>query len=85
MHALQREDVDLLVKSSSDFKVIVPLATLGAECNDGILKELLENMLDLALQYTESVCRWQRMVVEGKLNFDEHGMREAIEAWCLAL
>lgn len=79
MHALSSEDKASLMKYSSHFKVIVPLETLQSECDDGILKELFENMINMAMRYTESVCRWQRMVVEKETAFDEHGTRQAIE------
>ena len=79
MYALSHEDKSQILGSSSKPKVIVPLETLRSECDSEILRELFDNMLDFALRYTESVCRWQRLAVENSGTFDEHGTRQAIE------
>lgn len=79
MHTLSKADADQLKESGTSFKVIVPLETLRSECDSDILKELFEGMLDLALRYTESVCRWQRLAEESGGSFDEPGTRQAIE------
>lgn len=82
MYQLTHEDVTRLTRSCSKFKILVPLKDLEAQCDSAILKELFENLLDNALRYSESVCRFQRVVTEvaaGK-SFDPAGEREAIES-----
>lgn len=79
MHTLSNHDAARLKKSGASFKVVVPLETLKSECDSDILKELFDGMLDLALRYTESVCRWQRLIEENGGSFDEPGTRQAIE------
>ncbi|HVU06798.1 MAG TPA: hypothetical protein VHE10_03375 [Candidatus Paceibacterota bacterium] len=80
MHALSIEDKNRLTQTSSRFKIIAPLEEIKSECEGNeILTELFENMIDFALRYAESVCRWQRMAVETPDEFDAIGTRQAIE------
>lgn len=79
MHKLQPEDLADLTRSGERFKIIVPLKTLQSECDTEILKELFENLIDNALRYAESVCRFQRIVMSTAGTFDADGERQAIE------
>ncbi len=79
MTVLSHEDQEKLLKSLPKFKIVVPLETIESECDSEILKKLLEDLLDLALRYAESVCRWQRIVKENGASFDEQGTRASIE------
>ncbi|MDP1625161.1 MAG: hypothetical protein Q8L64_05315 [bacterium] len=79
MHHLQPQDKADLARSGERFKIIVPLKALEAQCDTPILKELFENMVNDALRYAESVCRFQRIVTATAGIFDEQGERQAIE------
>ncbi|PJE74235.1 MAG: hypothetical protein COV01_01940 [Candidatus Taylorbacteria bacterium CG10_big_fil_rev_8_21_14_0_10_41_48] len=79
MYSLSKKDATQLKEAGTSFKVIVPLETLRSECDSDILKELFVGMLDLAIRYTESVLRWQRLIEESGASFDEPGTRQAIE------
>jgi hypothetical protein len=79
MHLLSNDDVADLLLASKQFKILVPLETLRSMCDNEILTELFENMIDYALRYTESVCRWQRMAMEDPSSFDDRATRQAIE------
>ncbi len=80
MKVLSQEDQNKVLTSLPKLKTVVSLETIKSECDDEVLKQLFEDMLDLALRYTESVCLWQRIVNENGASFDEHGTRQAIEA-----
>jgi hypothetical protein len=79
MYHLNPDDVADLTASIKRFKIIVPLESIKSQCDGEILSQLFDNMLDLALHYTESICRFKRIVNKFGGSFDESGERAAIE------
>lgn len=80
MHHLSKEDADHVSRSFSKFKVIVSLEEIESQCDVEILKDVFENMLDLALRYTESICAFQRIMKQSRESLDPVGDRQAIES-----
>ncbi len=80
MHHLSKEDAVAISTAFSGFKVIVPLQDLKSQCQDNpMLVELFDNLLDSALRYAESVCRFQQIVDKNYESVDPIGDRQAIE------
>lgn len=72
-------DFPALEQAVGQRAISVSLESLQFECDTEILRELLENLLGLALRYTESVCRFQQIVEKYGHTFDEQGERSQIE------
>ena len=69
-----------LEQSVKKFKPIVTLSRLEKLCKgDEVLSDLLREVKAGALRYTESVCRFQQILLKYGGAFDEDGERAEIE------
>ncbi len=73
-------DVPVAVEKRGDTKnPFVSLSVLTTQCGGNeVLEELLKEMVIMSLRYTETVCRFEQIVLRGQQS-NENGERKEIE------
>lgn len=73
-------DEQMLERSVGRFKSRVTAESLRRLCNDNeFLSEILEKLIDDALRYTESICKFEQIRLKYQGTFDENGERAEVE------
>ena len=73
-------DTEMLERSVGRFKPRVTVEALRSLCRDNeFLSEILEGLINDALRYTESICKFEQIRLKYSSAFDQNGEREEIE------